>query len=105
MNRMFIFKEFDFSSDGEFGGVYACAGCGSELFEGAKRFRAGCGFPSFWLHTKDRVTLKELNTYGRNRTQLLCSSCGLHLGHLFNHTNTPTKVRYCISDTAIVLKQ
>lgn len=82
-------------------GCYCCSKCGLALFAANKAFAAGCGFPSFWQHQGDGVQLKELNTYGRNRIQLLCSGCGMHLGHLFAHPYTPTQKRYCINSKSI----
>jgi peptide-methionine (R)-S-oxide reductase len=78
-------------------GGYTCASCGSILFEASKKFDVGSGFPSFWAQVKDRITHRPLHTYGRSRIQLLCSLCGLHLGHLFDDVRTPTQVRYCIN--------
>ena len=86
-------------------GTFVCSNCGLELFQANKKFNAGCGFPSFFLHIPDHVKLNPLHTYGRDRIQLLCNNCGQHLGHLFEHKQTPTRVRYCINDTAIRLKE
>jgi len=85
--------------------LYACTNCGNTLFEEDKKFEAGCGFPSSSRHIGEQVTQNPLNTYGRNRIQLLCSNCGLHLGHLFQNNDTPTGVRYCINENAIRLKE
>lgn len=85
--------------------IYSCADCGNSLFSAAEEFGAGCGFPSFWNHIEDNVRRQTLSTYGRTRTQLVCSQCGSHLGHLFDHARTPTKVRYCISNSAIIKKR
>ena len=85
--------------------IYACSVCGSTLFVPDKKFDSGCGFPSFWAHIGDNVKQNKLDTYGKSRIQLVCSQCGLHLGHLFEHTLTPTHVRYCINAEAIKLKE
>lgn len=90
-------------SQPEVEGMYICTGCGAALFETDKKFDSGCGFPSFWLHIGEHVRQNELSTYGRARIQLLCSRCGAHLGHLFEHTLTPTQKRYCINAEAITL--
>jgi peptide-methionine (R)-S-oxide reductase len=82
-------------------GTYNCTQCKAPLFDASKKFDAGCGFPSFWLHIDERVTLKPLDTYGRERIQLLCSNCGQHLGHLFNNKHTSTNLRYCINANSI----
>jgi peptide-methionine (R)-S-oxide reductase len=84
-------------------GMYTCAACGHPLFCAAKKFEAGCGFPSFWQHIDEGVQLNPLSTYGRERIQLLCKACGLHLGHLFPNKHTPTGVRYCINKESIRL--
>ncbi|WP_347157636.1 peptide-methionine (R)-S-oxide reductase [Pontibacter chitinilyticus] len=84
-------------------GIYTCSCCGETLFEAAKKFEVGSGFPSFWSQIGEHVQHKPLDTYGRSRTQLLCRQCGQHLGHLFEDTRTPTHVRYCINAEAIKL--
>ncbi|RYF87002.1 MAG: peptide-methionine (R)-S-oxide reductase, partial [Chitinophagaceae bacterium] len=76
---------------------FACANCGCILFDADKKFEAGCGFPSFWLHHGNNVKQNPLHTYGRSRIQLLCNDCGAHLGHLFSHKHTPNGLRYCIN--------
>jgi peptide-methionine (R)-S-oxide reductase len=95
----------DFTANKDATGLYVCAACGTPLFEAAKKFAAGCGFPSFWLHWKNSVRKNPLATYGRVRIQLLCDTCGLHLGHLFQNQQTPTGVRYCINGKSIKLKE
>ncbi|WP_370527234.1 peptide-methionine (R)-S-oxide reductase [Pedobacter sp. SYSU D00535] len=82
-------------------GTYLCSSCAQPLFEGDKRFEAHCGFPSFWLHVAEGVELKPLTSYGRIRTQVVCSGCSKHLGHLFEHPDTPTQLRYCINQEAL----
>lgn len=104
MRNIFGKEVIDFNEGAGETGTYVCSACGFELFEAAKKFNAGCGFPSFWLHIADHVKLNPLDTYGRHRIQLLCNNCGQHLGHLFDNQYTPKKVRYCINETAIRLK-
>ena len=84
---------------------YVCTACGNELFEEDKKFDSGTGFPSFWSHFGENVEQKFLDTYGRERIQLLCKRCGLHLGHLFPNKKTPTKLRYCINAASIALEE
>ncbi|WP_207493306.1 peptide-methionine (R)-S-oxide reductase [Aridibaculum aurantiacum] len=91
----------DIDENKDAAGVYGCSNCGATLFTAKSRFNAGCGFPSFYQHIEDHVVFKPLDTYGRHRIQLLCRSCGQHLGHLFKHASTPTKVRYCINEKTI----
>lgn len=87
------------SENGE--GLYACSRCGNALFEEDKKFDSRTGFPSFWMHLEEGVEQKQLATYGRERTQLLCRQCGQHLGHLFPNKHTPSGLRYCITREAI----
>ena len=84
--------------------AYVCSACKNALFEENKRFNAGCGFPSFWMHKGNNVKENLLQTYGRLRIQLLCNNCGAHLWHLFNSKHMPTGLRYCINENAIQLK-
>ena len=85
-------------------GVYTCANCGQVLFEAKYKFEVGSGFPSFWAQAGENVQQNPLNTYGRERIQLLCSQCKQHLGHLFEDARTPTQVRYCINAGALKYK-
>jgi peptide-methionine (R)-S-oxide reductase len=96
-------KHFNFTDTEDATGQYVCAACGYPLFEAAKKFDAGCGFPSFWQHLQEGVRFNQLTTYGRERTQVVCRQCGQHLGHLFPNKFTPTGVRYCVNKTAIEL--
>ena len=86
-------------------GCYVCSGCGQALFDADKKFDSKTGFPSFWMHIGQNVKENFLDTYGRERTQLLCNHCGLHLGHLFPNKHTPTRVRYCINANSIALQE
>lgn len=85
--------------------IYVCSRCGHALFEAAKMFDSRTGFPSFWLHIGENVRENFLDTYGRERVQLLCSNCGQHLGHLFDNKVTPSRLRYCINNSAIAFKK
>jgi peptide-methionine (R)-S-oxide reductase len=98
-------KQFIFTDSKVATGQYVCAACGFPLFKEASRFDAGCGFPSFWAHMEDGVQMNRLTTYGRERIQLVCRQCGLHLGHLFPNKFTPTGVRYCINQASIRLEE
>ncbi|WP_205504602.1 peptide-methionine (R)-S-oxide reductase [Rufibacter psychrotolerans] len=86
-------------------GVYVCRRCGAALFSPAQKFDSRTGFPSFWGHLGQNVRFHLLDTYGRERTQLLCHHCGGHLGHLFQDARTPSKVRYCINADSIHLQE
>jgi peptide-methionine (R)-S-oxide reductase len=85
--------------------IYTCSKCGTALFNTAAKFTVGSGFPSFWEHIGENVRQKLLQTYGRERIQLLCDHCGQHLGHLFDDSRTPTHKRYCINENAIEIKK
>ncbi len=98
---MSIGHKFKVKKQDETDGLYCCVACGNTLFTSAVEFESGCAFPSFWSHLAGHVQQQRLHTYGRSRTQLVCGKCGAHLGHLFEHPLTPTKLRYCISNDAI----
>lgn len=86
-------------------GIYRCSNCACALFDAEKKFDSRTGFPSFWSHIGNNVKENFLDTYGRERIQLLCNGCGLHLGHLFPNKTTPTKIRYCINADSIRLEE
>lgn len=83
-------------------GIYFCAGCGNPLFSSDKKFDSGSGWPSFWdVISKDSVILKLDSSLGMIRTEVVCSVCGGHLGHVFNDGPKPSGLRYCINSVAL----
>ena len=87
-------------------GVYECAGCGAVLYRSGTKFHSGCGWPAFYDNEPGAVTRHTDASLGMSRTEIVCSACGGHLGHVFRGEGfkVPTGERHCVNSASLRFK-
>ncbi len=100
--RAFTGEYYKYSETGN----YLCAGCGQELFGSETKYDSGSGWPSYWQPIKkEAIDFHRDKSFGMIRTEVTCSKCGGHLGHVFEDGPKPTGLRYCINSASLKFKK
>ncbi|KAI8319520.1 peptide methionine sulfoxide reductase msrB [Martensiomyces pterosporus] len=84
-------------------GVYHCGACSAPLYKSTTKFNSGCGWPAFFDAIPGAVARREDSSHGMARTEIVCSKCNSHLGHVFKGEgfNTPTDERHCVNSISL----
>ena len=87
-------------------GVYNCAACAAPLYKATHKFKSGCGWPAYFDSIPGAVTRHTDSTFGMSRTEIVCSNCGGHLGHVFKGEGypTPKDERHCVNSVSLTFQ-
>lgn len=88
-------------NDHDENGIYQCKACGQDLYDSASKFDSGCGWPSYDAAVEGSIEYIKDTTHGMIRTEIVCSNCGSHQGHVFDDGPTATGKRYCVNAASI----